>query len=57
VNVLADWSPEHSRGRTVVDRRGGSGRTPNARVVVDVDTGAFVSLLIERRRTLGGRSA
>ena len=42
-----------SRGRTVVDRSGRSGRDPNARVAVDVDTAAFVRLLIERLRTLG----
>ena len=39
--------------RTVVDRSGRSGRDPNARVAVDVDTPAFVRLLIERLRTLG----
>jgi inosine-uridine nucleoside N-ribohydrolase len=47
-----DCSSELSRGRTVVDRRGHSGREPNARVAVDVDT-AFVGLLIERLRTVG----
>jgi inosine-uridine nucleoside N-ribohydrolase len=30
-----------------------SGRAPNAHVAVDVDTAAFVRLLIERLRTLG----
>jgi inosine-uridine nucleoside N-ribohydrolase len=50
VNVVVDCSSELSRGRTVVDR---SGRDPNARVAVDVDTAAFVRLLIERLRTLG----
>jgi inosine-uridine nucleoside N-ribohydrolase len=53
VNVVVDCSSELSRGRTVVDRRGLSGREPNARVAVDVDTAAFVRLLIERLRTLG----
>jgi inosine-uridine nucleoside N-ribohydrolase len=48
-----DCSSELSRGRTVVDRRGHSGRKPNAHVAVDVDTAAFVRLLIERLRTLG----
>jgi inosine-uridine nucleoside N-ribohydrolase len=53
LNVVVDCSSELSRGRTVVDRRGRSGREPNARVAVDVDTVAFVRLLIERLRTLG----
>jgi inosine-uridine nucleoside N-ribohydrolase len=51
--VEVDCSSELSRGRTVVDRRGRRGREPNARVAVDVDTAAFVRLLIERLRTLG----
>ena len=51
VNVVVDCSTELSRGRTVVDRSGRSGRDPNARVAVD--TAAFVRLLIERLRTLG----
>ena len=53
LNVAVDCSSELSRGRTVVDRRGFSGRKPNAHVAVDVDTGGFVRLLIERLRTLG----
>ena len=53
LNVEVECSSELSRGRTVVDRRGFSGREPNARVAVDVDTTAFVRLLIERLRTLG----
>jgi len=53
LNVVVDCSSELSRGRTVVDRRGHSGRKPNAHVAVDVDTVAFVRLLIERLRTLG----
>jgi inosine-uridine nucleoside N-ribohydrolase len=53
VNVEVECSSELSRGRTVVDRRGHRGRPPNARVAVDVDTAAFVRLLIERLRTLG----
>jgi inosine-uridine nucleoside N-ribohydrolase len=52
-NVVVECSSELSRGRTVVDRRGRSGRKPNARVAIDVDTAAFVRLLIERLRTLG----
>ena len=53
LNVVVDCSSELSRGRTVVDRHGRSGRAPNARVAVDVDTAAFARLLIERLRTLG----
>jgi inosine-uridine nucleoside N-ribohydrolase len=52
LNVVVDCSSELSRGRTVVDRSGRSGREPNARVAVDVDTAAFVRLLIERLRLL-----
>jgi inosine-uridine nucleoside N-ribohydrolase len=52
VNLVVDCSSELSRGRTVVDRSGRSGRRdPNARVAVD--TAALVRLLIERLRTLG----
>jgi pyrimidine-specific ribonucleoside hydrolase len=53
LNVVVDCSSELSRGRTVVDRRGRSGRTPNAHVALDVDTPAFVRLLIERLGALG----
>ena len=53
LNVVVDCSSELSRGRTIVDRHGRSGRAPNARVAVDVDTAAFARLLIERLRTLG----
>jgi inosine-uridine nucleoside N-ribohydrolase len=53
LNVVVECSSELSRGRTVVDRHGRSGRKPNAHVAVDVDTAAFVRLLIERLRTLG----
>ncbi len=48
---MVDCSSELSRGRTVVDRSSRIGRDPYARV--DVDTAAFVRLLIERLRTLG----
>ena len=50
---MVECSSELSRGRTVVDRHGRSGREPNARVAVDVDTAAFVRVLVERLRTLG----
>jgi inosine-uridine nucleoside N-ribohydrolase len=53
LNVEVECSSELSRGRTVVDRRGHSGRQPNARVADDGATAAFVRLLIERLRTLG----
>jgi pyrimidine-specific ribonucleoside hydrolase len=53
LNVVVECSSELSRGRTVVDRRGHSGRKPNAHVAVDVDTAGFVRLLIERLRALG----
>jgi inosine-uridine nucleoside N-ribohydrolase len=53
LNVVVDCSSELSRGRTVVDRHGRSGREPNVHVAVDVDTAAFVRVLIERLRPLG----
>jgi len=53
VNVVVECSSELSRGRTVVDRHGRSGRKPNAHVAFDVDAAGFVRLLIERLRRLG----
>lgn len=50
VNVEVDCASELCRGRTVVDLRNRTGRKPNAHVATDVDSDAFVALLLERLR-------
>jgi inosine-uridine nucleoside N-ribohydrolase len=53
VNVEIDRASELCRGRTVVDRRGRTGRPANAHVGVELDGEAFLALLIERLGRLG----
>jgi inosine-uridine nucleoside N-ribohydrolase len=53
VNVEVDVGYGPSRGRTVVDRRGRTGRPANAHVAVDVEADAFLDLLCERIASLG----
>ena len=53
VNVEVDRASELCRGRTVVDRRGRTGRPANAHVGVELDGEAFLDLLIERLASLG----
>jgi len=48
LNVEVDCESELCRGRTVVDLWRRSGREPNAKVAVGIDSAAFVELLIER---------
>jgi inosine-uridine nucleoside N-ribohydrolase len=48
LNVEVDCESELCRGRTVVDVWRRSGREPNAKVAVGIDSGAFVELLVER---------
>jgi inosine-uridine nucleoside N-ribohydrolase len=53
VNVEVELVSELCRGRTVVDLRHRTGRTPNAHVGVDLDACAFFDLLVERIASLG----
>jgi inosine-uridine nucleoside N-ribohydrolase len=48
LNVEVDCESELCRGRTVVDVWRRSGREPNAKVAVGIDSAAFVELLVER---------
>ncbi|HET6551423.1 MAG TPA: nucleoside hydrolase [Solirubrobacter sp.] len=52
LSVEIDVTQGPSRGRTVVDQLGRTGRPPNAHVAVDVDAGAFVDLLTSRIASL-----
>jgi inosine-uridine nucleoside N-ribohydrolase len=52
-NVEIDRASELCRGRTVVDRRGRTGRPANAHVGVELEGEAFLELLIERLGGLG----
>jgi inosine-uridine nucleoside N-ribohydrolase len=57
-HVGVDTSEGLCRGRTVVDmRRRTSGPEPNAKVAVDIDAGAFRSLLLERLRAFSPTSS
>jgi inosine-uridine nucleoside N-ribohydrolase len=51
--VQIDTGPEPSRGRTYVDRWGSAGWQPNCHVAVDIDSGRFLELLLERIIGLG----
>ena len=48
--VDIELSGEYSRGATVADYTGNSGKTPNCRCVVDIDREKFVEILIESCR-------
>jgi inosine-uridine nucleoside N-ribohydrolase len=48
LNVEVDCESELCRGRTVVDVWRRTGRKANAKVAVDIDSAAFVELLVER---------
>jgi inosine-uridine nucleoside N-ribohydrolase len=52
-NVEVELESDLCRGRTVVDRWRRTDREPNAQVGIDLDTGAFFELLIERIGRLG----
>ena len=52
-NVEIELDSDLCRGRTVVDLWRRTERQPNAHVGVDLDTGAFFDLLVERVGTLG----
>jgi inosine-uridine nucleoside N-ribohydrolase len=52
LNTEIDVESELCRGRTVVDVWRRSGRDPNSRVGVDIDSDGFLDLLIERLNSL-----
>jgi inosine-uridine nucleoside N-ribohydrolase len=52
VNVEIETASQWCDGRTVVDRRGVTGREANAHVGVGVDAERFLGLLVERIRSL-----
>ncbi len=51
--VEIETQSELSRGRTLVDLWGRTGREPNAEVAVEIDAPAFLDLLVERISSLG----
>ena len=51
--VVIDTDSELSRGRTNVDLRGTTGRTPNCHVAVGIDADRFLELLVQRIQSLG----
>ena len=53
VGVKVDCGEELGRGRTNCDLRGRVGWEPNAHVAVDIDSDAFIRLLVERISSLG----
>lgn len=55
--VAVELGGTHTRGRTVVDLRGVTGRPPNARVGFELDRAGFKALLFERIRALGAGSS
>ena len=52
-NVEIELESDLCRGRTVVDRWQRTGRHPNAHVGIDLETGRFFELLLERIARLG----
>ncbi len=54
-NVVVETRGEYTRGCTVVDRYGVTGRPPNADVTFDVDRDRFIALMMEALKTLDVR--
>lgn len=54
-NVVVELRGEHTRGATVVDRFGVTGREPNAQVALELDHGAFWALVADAVATLSAR--
>jgi purine nucleosidase/pyrimidine-specific ribonucleoside hydrolase len=54
-NVVVERVGEYTRGATVVDRYGVTGRAPNAQVGVELDHGAFWALVVDAVATLSAR--
>jgi purine nucleosidase/pyrimidine-specific ribonucleoside hydrolase len=51
-NVVVELHGEHTRGATVVDRFGVTGRAPNAQVALELDHTRFWALVVDAVRTL-----
>jgi len=56
-NVVVELRGEFTRGATVVDRFGVTGRTPNAEVALELDHGAFWALVVDAVATLSARAS
>jgi inosine-uridine nucleoside N-ribohydrolase len=54
-NVVVELRGEFTRGATVVDRFGVTGREPNAQVALELDHGAFWDLVVDAVATLSAR--
>jgi purine nucleosidase/pyrimidine-specific ribonucleoside hydrolase len=52
-HIAIELAGEHTRGATVVDRFGVTGREPNAQVAVELDAPAFWGHVEAAVRTLG----
>lgn len=52
-NVAVELTGTHTRGATVVDRFGVTGREPNAQVALELDAPRFWALVTDAVRTLG----
>jgi purine nucleosidase/pyrimidine-specific ribonucleoside hydrolase len=52
-NVAVELAGTHTRGATVVDLHGVTGRQPNARVAVGLDADRFWDLIVAAVATLG----
>jgi purine nucleosidase/pyrimidine-specific ribonucleoside hydrolase len=51
-NVVVELHGEHTRGATVVDRFGVTGRAPNAQVALELDHARFWALVVDAVRAL-----
>ncbi|WP_445149451.1 nucleoside hydrolase [Baekduia sp. Peel2402] len=56
-NVVVELRGEFTRGATVVDRFGVTGRVPNAEVALELDHGAFWALVVDAVATLSARAS
>jgi purine nucleosidase/pyrimidine-specific ribonucleoside hydrolase len=56
-NVVVELAGRYTRGATVVDRFGVTGRAPNAQVALDLDHARFWALVVDAVATLSARVA
>lgn len=56
-NVVVELRGAFTRGATVVDRFGVTGRAPNAQVALELDHGAFWALVVDAVATLSARAS